>query len=156
VGWVVAPPAVRAAVLDLRDRTGTRPARAGQRVVGALAAHGDLGRHVRRLRRELAGRRRRVIDAVAAAGREVRGDAAGAHVVVPLPGLAEERAVVAAAAVRGVTLDGLERHHAGTAATGPDATQRITVPGVVIGYGGAARDELDRALGVVTEVLRRV
>jgi GntR family transcriptional regulator/MocR family aminotransferase len=115
-------------------------------VVGALAAHGDLGRHLRRLRRELAGRRRRVIDAVAAAGRAVRGDAAGAHVVVPLPGLAAERAVVAAAAARGVTLDGLERHHAGTPA----------VTGIVIGYGGAERDELDRALAVVTEVLRAV
>jgi GntR family transcriptional regulator/MocR family aminotransferase len=146
VGWLVAPPAVRAAVLDLRDRTGTRPARAGQRVVGALAAHGDLGRHVRRLRRELAGRRRGVIDAVAAAGRAVRGDAAGAHVVVPLPGLAQERAAVAAAAARGVTLDGLERHHAGTPA----------VTGVVLGYGGATRDELDRALAVVTAVLRGV
>ena len=51
VGWLVAPPAVRSAVLDLRDRTGTRPARAGQRVFAALAAHGDLGRHLRRLRR---------------------------------------------------------------------------------------------------------
>ena len=43
VGWLVAPPAVRAAVLDLRDRAGARPARAGQRVFAALAAHGDLG-----------------------------------------------------------------------------------------------------------------
>jgi GntR family transcriptional regulator/MocR family aminotransferase len=45
-----------------------------------------------------------------------------------------------------VTLDGLERHHAGTPA----------VTGVVLGYGGATRDELDRALAVVTAVLRGV
>ena len=144
VGWLVAPPAVRAAVLDLRDRTGGRPARAGQRVFAALAAHGDLGRHLRRLRGELAGRRRAVIDAVAAAGREVRGEAAGAHVVVPLAGPAEERAVVAAAAARGVALDGLARHHAGEPAGG----------GVVVGYAGPTRDELGRALLVVTGVLR--
>jgi len=145
VGWLVAPPAVRAAVLDLRSRTGTRPAGAGQRVFAALAAHGDLGRHLRRLRRELADRRRAVIDTVAGAGRQVRGDAAGAHVVVPLGGATEERAVVAAAAGCGVTVGGLAEHHAG----------RPTVAGVVIGYAGPSRIELDRALRVVGEVLRR-
>jgi GntR family transcriptional regulator/MocR family aminotransferase len=144
VGWMVAPPAVRSAVRDMRDRTGTRPARAGQRVFAALAAHGDLARHLRRLRRELALRRLMVIDAVEAAGREVRGDAAGAHVVVPLAGPSAERAVVAAAAARGVGLDGLARHHAGAAA----------VSGVVIGYAGPTRPELARGLEVVTEVLR--
>ena len=145
-GWLVAPPAVRATVLDLRDRTGARPARAGQRVFAALAAHGDLGRHLRRLRRELAGRRRAVLDAVTGAGREVRGDAAGAHVVVPLGSPEEERAVMAAAGARGVAFDGLERHHH----AGPSA-----VAGIVIGYAGPTRDELERALGVVAEVLRR-
>ena len=84
VGWLVAPPAVRDAVVAQRDRAGVRPARAGQRVFAALAAHGDLGRHLRRLRRELAQRRRATVTAVAAAGRPVQGDAAGAHVVVPL------------------------------------------------------------------------
>jgi GntR family transcriptional regulator / MocR family aminotransferase len=143
-GWLVAPAAVRAAVRDLRDRTGSRPSRAGQRVFAALAAHGDLARHLRRLRRELAGRRQMVIDAVEGAGREVRGDAAGAHVVVPLESRAVERAVVAAAGSRGVGLDGLERHHAGAA----------TVNGVVVGYAGPTREELARGLGVVAEVLR--
>jgi GntR family transcriptional regulator/MocR family aminotransferase len=143
-GWLVAPSAVREVVLDLRERTGARPARAGQQVFAALAAHGDLARHLRRLRRELAGRRQVVVGALAAAGREVRGDAAGAHVVVPLPGPEAERAAVAAAAERGVGLDGLRRHHAGAA----------TVSGVVVGYAGPSRGELEWAMGVVTEVLR--
>ena len=68
VGWLVAPPAVRDAVLELRERAGARPARAGQRVFAALAAHGDLARHLRRLRRELAARRAAVLAAVTAAG----------------------------------------------------------------------------------------
>ena len=145
VGWLVAPPAVRDAVRELRDRTGSRPARAGQRVFAALAGHGDLGRHLRRLRRELADRRAAVLGAVAAAGREVRGDAAGAHVVVPLAGPDEERAVVEAAAARGVWLDGLAHHHAGAP----------TTSGVVVGYAGPSRPELARALGVVTAALSR-
>jgi GntR family transcriptional regulator/MocR family aminotransferase len=142
-GWMVAPPAVRAAVLDLRDRTGTRPARAGQRVFTAFAAHGDLGRHLRRLRRELASRRAAVAEAV---GRAVVGDQAGAHVVVPLPDAAAERAVIAAAGRRGVALDGLARHHLG----GPG------VHGILLGYAGPSRADLDRALPVVTASLVRV
>ena len=145
VGWLVAPPAVRAAVVAQRDRGGVRPARAGQRVFAALAAHGDLGRHLRRLRRELAQRRRAVVAAVAAAGMPVCGDAAGAHVVVRLADPAAEEAAVAAAADRGVALDGLARHHTGAP----------TVAGLVLGYAGPSRAELDRALPVVTAVLRR-
>ena len=144
-GWLVAPPAVRAAVVAQRDRAGVRPARAGQRVFAALAAHGDLGRHLRRLRRELAQRRQAVVAAVAAAGMPVCGDAAGAHVVVRLADPAAEEAAVAAAADRGVALDGLARHHTGAP----------TVAGLVLGYAGPSRAELDRALPVVTAVLRR-
>jgi GntR family transcriptional regulator / MocR family aminotransferase len=142
-GWLVAPPAVRAAVLELREQTGSRPARAGQRVFAALAAHGDLARHLRRLRRELAARRAAVLDAMTAAGMVVQGDAAGAHVVVPLPDIATERAVRAAAAARGVALDGLARHHSG----------RPARAGLVLGYAGPSRADLHRALPAVRDAL---
>ncbi|HVH24161.1 MAG TPA: PLP-dependent aminotransferase family protein [Pseudonocardia sp.] len=140
VGWLVAPPAVRDAVLELRERSGARPARAGQRVLAALAAHGDLARHLRRLRRELARRRAAVLAVLAAAGAEAHGDAAGAHVVVPLPDAATERAVLAVAAERAVRLDGLARHFGGP----PDRA------GLVLGYAGT---QLARGLPVVREVL---
>ncbi|GAA5135282.1 PLP-dependent aminotransferase family protein [Pseudonocardia adelaidensis] len=142
-GWLVAPPAVRDALLEARERSGGRPGRAGQRVFAAFGAHGDLARHLRRLRRELAGRRAAVGATVLAAGLSVAGDAAGAHVVVPLPDATTERAAVAAAAARGVRLDGLARHHAGIPAGA----------GIVLGYAGPARDELERALPVVADVL---
>jgi GntR family transcriptional regulator/MocR family aminotransferase len=142
-GWMVAPGALRRAVLDGRERTGLRPPPAGQRVFAALAAHGDLARHLRRLRRELAARREAAVAAVAAAGRQAIGDAAGAHVVVELADGEAERAVQESAAERGVALDGLARHHAG----------RPGVAGVVLGYAGPTRADLDRALAVVAEVL---
>jgi GntR family transcriptional regulator/MocR family aminotransferase len=142
-GWLVAPPAVRDAVLTARERSGARPARAGQRVFAAFGVHGDLARHLRRLRRELAGRRSAVAAAVRSAGLAVEGDAAGAHVVVPLADPATERAVVAAAAARGVRLDGLARHYAGTPAGS----------GIVLGYAGPSRADLERALPVVAEAL---
>jgi GntR family transcriptional regulator/MocR family aminotransferase len=142
-GWLVAPPAVRSAVLAGRERSGGRPARAGQRIFAAFGAHGDLARHLRRLRRELAARRAAVVAAVRAAGLAVEGDAAGGHVLVPLPDGGTERAVVAEAAARGVGLDGVARHH-----SGPPLRS-----GIVLGYAGPSRDELERALPVVREVL---
>ncbi|WP_433558515.1 PLP-dependent aminotransferase family protein [Pseudonocardia xinjiangensis] len=142
-GWLVAPPAVRAAVLGLRDLTGMRPVRAGQRVFVAFAAHGDLARHLRRLRRELAERRAAVAAAVHAAGHLLEGDAAGAHVLVPLPDAAAERTVIDAAAARGVDLDGLARHHAG----------RPGRSGLVLGYAKPPRAELERGLAVARDVL---
>ncbi|TQM37951.1 PLP-dependent aminotransferase family protein [Pseudonocardia cypriaca] len=145
VGWLVAPPEVRDAVLAARRRSGGRPARAGQRVFAAFGVHGDLARHLRRLRRELAGRRAAVVTAVQAAGLAVEGDAAGAHVVVPLPDAATELAVVRDAAARGVRLDGLARHYSGTPAGA----------GIVLGYAGPTGDELERALPVVADVLGR-
>ncbi len=140
-GWLVAPPAVRAAVLERRAATGTRPAPAGQRVLAALAAHGDLARHLRRLRRELRTRRAAVVAALTAAGLPVLGDEAGAHVVVPLPGADAERAAVAGA--RGVRLDGLARHHVGPP----------RVHGVVLGYAGPTAAELRAALPAAVAAL---
>jgi GntR family transcriptional regulator/MocR family aminotransferase len=109
----------------------------------AFAAHGDLARHLRRLRRELSQRRAAVAAAVREAGHVVEGDAAGAHVVVPLPDAAAERAVIDAAAARGVTLDGLARHHAGDPGRA----------GIVLGYAEPPRSVLERGLAVAGEVL---
>ncbi|MEU7814534.1 PLP-dependent aminotransferase family protein [Pseudonocardia sp. NPDC049154] len=140
VGWLVAPPAVRAAVAERRERTGSRPAPAGQRVFAAFATSGDLARHLRRLRRELGERRRLLVEALA--GVSLRGDRAGAHVLVPLPDAATARAVQAAAADRGVGLEVLERY-AGAGAPG----------GIVIGYAGSTRAEFAAALPVLAAVL---
>jgi GntR family transcriptional regulator/MocR family aminotransferase len=143
IGWMVAPSEVAGAVLTYRERTGTGPSAAGQRVLVELARHGDLGRHLRRLRRELSARRELVIGALADAGLATLGDDAGAHVVVPLGSLGDERRVVAAALECGITLDGLERHH--------DA--RPLWHGIALGYTACTRQELLAALPTVIRLL---
>ncbi|RZU33250.1 PLP-dependent aminotransferase family protein [Blastococcus saxobsidens] len=145
VGWLVAPASLRADVLARRVATGSRPARAGQRVLAAMAGSGDLARHLRRLRRELAGRREEVRAAVAAAGFRAEGDPAGAHVLVPLAGSEVEAAVLAAAGRRGVALDGLARH---------SARADVGRAGLVLGFAAPTRGELRDALVVLTSVLR--
>jgi GntR family transcriptional regulator/MocR family aminotransferase len=142
-GWMVAPPAVAGAILTLRERTGTGPSAAGQRVLIELARHGDLGRHLRKLRRELSARRELVVAALATADLAVLGDDAGAHVVVPLPSLAAERKVIEAAARTGITLDGLARHH----------DLRPRWHGIAIGYTACSRQELSDALPTVVRLL---
>ncbi|RBY91574.1 PLP-dependent aminotransferase family protein [Blastococcus sp. TBT05-19] len=146
VGWLVAPSLVRDLLLERRTRTGLRPPRAGQRVLAALAASGDLARHLRRLRRELGARRDEARAAVAAAGLVAEGDPAGAHVLVPLAGPDQEVAVIAAAAARGVALDGVGRHLAAGAGDGVRS-------GLVLGFAAPDRAELRRALAVLTRVL---
>ncbi|HEY0637957.1 MAG TPA: PLP-dependent aminotransferase family protein, partial [Pseudonocardiaceae bacterium] len=143
VGWLVGPPAVREAVAAHRHRTGTGPAAAGQRVFAGLAAHGDLARHLRRLRRELADRRALLVDALAATGRRVLGDQAGAHLVVELPDAATEHAVVGALRDAGVRCHGLAEYH----------QARPSRFGLTIGYAGCSRSELQGVLPTVVRTL---
>ncbi|MFB9570396.1 PLP-dependent aminotransferase family protein, partial [Saccharopolyspora hordei] len=144
VGWMLAPDRVATAVVERRERTGTGPAAAGQRVLAEFARNGDLGRHLRRLRRELSQRRALVVDGLAAEGVEVFGDRAGAHVVVSLPDAETEQRVVAEAAEEGLVLDGLKRHHCGP--------QQWF--GLALGYAACAREDLARALPVIARVCR--
>jgi DNA-binding transcriptional MocR family regulator len=148
VGWLVAPAPLRAELVARRIATGTYPARAGQRVFAALADSGDLARHLRRLRRELVARRAEVLAAVAAGGARAEGDQAGAHVLVPLADAATEQAVLAAAAARGVAVDGLGRHWTAPAPHRPG--------GLVLGFAAPTRADLVRALPVLTGALREV
>ncbi|WP_436501526.1 PLP-dependent aminotransferase family protein [Actinokineospora sp. HUAS TT18] len=144
-GWMVAPPAVVTAVLEHRDRTGTSPAAAGQLVVIELARNGDLGRHLRKLRRELSERRVLLVDALQAAGIPMLGDDAGAHLVVPLDSAAAERALIDTGLRRGLLLDGLARHHSGPASW----------YGIALGYAACSRDQLRAAIPILVELFDR-
>ena len=151
VGWMVAPPPLREAVLDARRATGIRPAPAGQAVLAAWAADGALGRHLARLRRELGARRALLVAAVGEAGHGVVGDRAGAHLVVPLASADDERTVVARAAAAGLRVDGLAAHRAGP----PDAGSP-TPHGVLVGWAAPPRAELVDALARWRAVLAEV
>ncbi len=143
VGWLVASPTVAEAVVARRNITGTGPAPIGQQVLVELARHGDLARHLRRLRREMPPRRAVVVERLRAHGLDVIGDDAGSHVLVPLPSAAAAERAAAAAGQRGVLLDRLARH--------PLGEQRIF--GVPLGYSAVPRADLRAALEVAAECL---
>lgn len=116
----------------------------GQRVLYEFARNGDLGRHLRKIRREMAERRTLLAGALATAGIPLRGDDAGAHLVVPFPSAEVEASVIATAERRGIRLDGLARHFAGVP----------TAHGVAIGYAGCTREALVSALPTLVSLLR--
>ncbi|MGW4242607.1 MocR-like pyridoxine biosynthesis transcription factor PdxR [Nocardia sp. NPDC004722] len=146
IGWLVADPAVAEAVLAYRELTGTSPAPAGQQVVAELARHGDLARHLRRLRRDMPLRRALVVDELRGRGLEVRGDDAGSHVFVPLASAEQEDRAVAAAHAAGVYLDALARHHLGP---------RHTF-GLALGYAALSAADLPTAVRLAGDALERV
>ncbi|MFW6033691.1 MAG: aminotransferase class I/II-fold pyridoxal phosphate-dependent enzyme, partial [bacterium] len=144
VGWLVAPPDATSAVVAYRETAGASPSLAAQRVLTALADSGDLSHHLRRLRRELAARRDGVVQRLGAAGLDVLGDKAGAHVVVPLPDAEAEVRAVDTAARAGVRVDGLAQCFVG----------EPSLSGVTVGYAAlATRDMLESALPALARVL---
>ncbi|MFB7876329.1 PLP-dependent aminotransferase family protein [Nocardia sp. NPDC056064] len=143
VGWLVARPEITEAVLAHRTRTGTAPSPAGQRVLSAFARHGDLARHLRRLRRVVPPRRALVVDALTRHALPVVGDDAGSHLVVELADATAERRAVEYARARGVLLDGLARHHLA-------AEHRF---GVALGYTALRADDLAQAVPIAADCL---
>ncbi|MDL4777435.1 MULTISPECIES: PLP-dependent aminotransferase family protein [Thermomonosporaceae] len=141
VGWLVARPGLVAEIARRREEFNDRPAVVPQEALRELLVRGDLDRYIRRMRAEYGRRRAAVVRALS--GLRLRGDTAGLHVVVDLPGPVAERAAREAAR-RGVLLDTLERHHARP----PGAT------GLVIGYGApAGLAELRAGCAVVRELV---
>ncbi|GAB6938707.1 PLP-dependent aminotransferase family protein [Isoptericola variabilis] len=98
LGWVVAPPGVREALVDAKRRADLGCSVPEQAAFARLIADGAYARHLRRARLTYRRRRGVLLDALArdAPHVPVEGVAAGLHLVVRLPdGDAEARAVSA-------------------------------------------------------------
>ncbi|HEX2313712.1 MAG TPA: PLP-dependent aminotransferase family protein, partial [Thermomonospora sp.] len=140
VGWLAAAPELAAAVARRRRQLNDRTSPVPQEAVRLLLEDGDLDRHIRRMRAEYARRRALVVRELD--GLALRGDTAGLHLVVELPGPLAQR-VLRRARDEGVLLDSLERHHAGPP----------TVTGLVIGYSTATVADLRHGLRLVRALI---
>jgi GntR family transcriptional regulator / MocR family aminotransferase len=124
----------------------------GSEAIGQLALHdfierGELDRHIRRTRLRYRRRREALLAALATHLPEARpGDgAAGLYELVELPPGADEAATVAAAAERGVGVEGLALHR--FSAAGP--------PGLVLGFAGQSEPAIDHGVRLLSEAVRR-
>lgn len=151
LAWGVLPAGLAEPVAEQLALLGGAPGALDQLTLAELVRSHDLDRSVRRLRRHYRARRHAVDAAVAERlpGCRVGGLAAGLHCLVELPPGTDERAVTAAAARRGVRLDGLA-----TYAVPPGAATHG--PAMVVGYGAPAGHvfgaTLDAAVAGVAEV----
>jgi GntR family transcriptional regulator / MocR family aminotransferase len=123
----------------------------GSEAIGQLALHdfierGELDRHIRRTRLRYQRRRQALLDALAHRLPQARVSvgAAGLYELVELPEEVDEKALVAAAAGRGVGLEGLSLHRFGY--DGP--------PGLVLGFGCQSEPAIDHGIRLLAEALR--
>jgi GntR family transcriptional regulator/MocR family aminotransferase len=146
LGWILAPPALAAAVAEEKRISDRGSSTRDQLVLAALLESGRYDRHLRRMRAVYAGRRARLIAMLArhAPGVRLTGLAAGFHAVAHLPAAADEQAVVAAARERRVGLYGMRQFRAARAA-GP--------PQLVLGFGQVGERAIEPGIAAVADLL---
>ncbi len=121
----------------------------GSEVVGQLAlcdfiARGELDRHVRRMRLLYQQRRTALLGALAAwlpAGHVRTGAGAGLYELVELPASVAEAPLLAAAAARGVGMEGLSWHR--FIQGGP--------PGLLLGFGNLSEPAIEQGVRLLAE-----
>lgn len=125
----------------------------GSEAIGQLALHdfierGELDRHIRRTRLRYEARREAMLAALARQLPQARvsAGAAGLYELVELPEEVDEAALIAAAAARGVGLDGLSLHRFRPG--GP--------PGLVLGFACLAEPAMEHGIRLLAEALERV
>ncbi|HEY8810274.1 MAG TPA: PLP-dependent aminotransferase family protein [Solirubrobacterales bacterium] len=125
----------------------------GSEAIGQLALHdfierGELDRHIRRMRLRYQYRREAMLVALSRHLPQARvsAAAAGLYELVALPGEIDEAALVAAAAERGVGLEGLALHRFNPAPP----------PGLVLGFACLSEPAIDAGIRLIAEALREL
>ncbi len=146
LGWILCPTGLLEAVTEEKERDDRGCPALEQLALATMIESGRFDKHLRRMRGIYAGRRQAVIDAFAAHAPavELRGLAAGLHLVARLPDTADELAVVAAARERSVGLYPMSGYRA-------DGQSRP--PQLVVGFGALSEAAIKRGISTVGDLL---
>jgi GntR family transcriptional regulator / MocR family aminotransferase len=146
LGWLVLPSELAVAVVRRKLATGRLSSGLDQLALAEFIESGGYDRQIRRARLAYRQRRDRLVAALAreVPGVRVTGIAAGLHVLVRLPDGCEEREVKAAAARRGLAVEGLSALHAGGQQLGP---------ALVVGYATPPAHAFSTAVARLCAVL---
>lgn len=147
IGWVLAPPKYRDALLNAKRFADLGNAALPQLVLAQFMESGALERQLRHLRRHHRRRRDAMVKAVAAhlPGAIVRGAAAGLHLTITFEAGFADTDVAAAALARDVKVHPLSWH-----------CQRPRQPGLVLGYAASPPTDIREGVATLGEVLRRM
>ena len=144
LGWMLPPSWLSWALISAKAIEDAGSEVAGQLALADFIARGELERHLRRMRLRYARRREKLLIALA---RELprwrpSGAADGLHVLVELPGEVNEPSLLAAAARRGVGIEGLSLHsYTGSCGAG-----------LVLGAGSLAEAAIERGVRLLGTV----
>jgi GntR family transcriptional regulator/MocR family aminotransferase len=143
LGWMLPPSWMSWALISAKAIEDAGSEIAGQLALADFIARGELERHLRRMRLRYRQRRQTLLAAVA---RELPGwrpapTAGGLHAMVVLPDHLDEPALLAAAARRGVGVEGLSLH----SYTGD------CPPGLVLGHGYMPEPAIERGVQLLAE-----
>ncbi|GLZ11886.1 GntR family transcriptional regulator [Actinomadura sp. NBRC 104425] len=147
IGWLLAPPRYRDAIVDAKRFTDLGNAALPQLVLARLMQSGDMERQLRYLRRRHRKRRDAMIRAIGAhlPDASVHGAAAGLHLTMTFDGGFSDVALAAAALARGVKTQPLSWH-----------AQRPHRPGLVLGHAASTPTDIAEGIAVIGEELRRL
>jgi GntR family transcriptional regulator/MocR family aminotransferase len=145
LAWLVVPPALVDAVATAKINADRGSPALDQLAFADFLARGEFDRHLRRMRPVY--RRRRDVLLTALRDRaptlQPAGIAAGLHLVTWLPSTVDESALVAAAAERGVAINGVSPYR--IASTGPG--------GLIFGYSSLSERSIVDGVRVIGEAL---
>jgi GntR family transcriptional regulator / MocR family aminotransferase len=146
LGWVVCPPRLVETIADEKRIDDRASPVLDQLALAALIESGRYDRHLRRMRGVYAARRETLMSALGrhAPDLELRGLAAGFHVLVLLPDGVTEEDVVSAARERSVGVYGLEGNTFG---------EKRWPPALVMGFGNVGEGAIEKGIESIADLL---
>ncbi|GAA3722164.1 PLP-dependent aminotransferase family protein [Spinactinospora alkalitolerans] len=147
VGWVLAPPKYRDALVAAKRHADLGNAVLPQMVLARLMESGEMERHLRLLRRRHRRRRDAMIDAIRThlPDAVVHGAAAGLHLMITFDAGFADADLAAASLARGVKVHPLSWHG-----------RRPDRPGLVLGYAASTPTAIGEGVATLADVLRRL
>ncbi|MET8144000.1 PLP-dependent aminotransferase family protein [Sphaerisporangium sp. NPDC005288] len=144
VGWLLAPPEHRDALITAKRNADLGNAVLTQLVLAHVMASGEMERQLRYIRRRHRRRRDAMIDAITAhlPQATVHGAAAGLHLMITFPEDVSDTALAAACLERGVKVQPLSWHR-----------HRPGPPGLVLGYAATAPGDITEGITVIAGLL---
>lgn len=143
LGWMLPPSWLSWALITAKAIEDAGSEITGQLALADFIVRGELERHLRRMRRRYRKRREHLLNALARELADWHPSPArgGLHLMITLPDAVDEPALLAAAARRGVGLEGLSLH----SYTGD------CPPGLVIGHAYMAEPAIERGIQLLAE-----